>query len=208
MLALGNNYLVQKKYDSALKLYSECMELLDKTDLLRASVHFSMGKLKCLIEKYDEALHFFCQTLSIREAAFGRNDTRVARVLLCLGMVHFLANHNNKAQDFLNDFVRICDGADKASTRKNDLKQLTTHFLLAQIILGDLQYKSNPQEALEMWNTASDLCEGEKGLDLALGDMVVRRLRLSVSREKTISLDSKEKAYLLRCLFVSLEPNY
>jgi len=208
MLALGDNYMAQGIRDSASKLYQESMGILDDSDPLRSALYFAMGKLKVSTEKYDEAVVFLRKLLEIRETTFGRSNTLFGRAALFLGVVHFLANHDDIAGDMLNEFVRTCDSVDKQKIRLTDQKWMAIHLTLSHILLGDILYRTEQDDAFARWNLASKFCDSGDSIEKELADMVSRRLKLSASRRSKITLESRERNCIYKCLFINVEPNY
>ena len=164
--------------------------------------------MKVSTEKYDEAVVFLRKLLDIREATFGRSNTLFGRAALYLGVVHFFANHDDYAGDLLSEFVLTCDKVDKQKTRVEDLKWMAIHLTLSHILLGDILYRTEQNDAAAMWNTASKFCEGGDEIEKDLAGMVSRRLRLPASRGSEISVEPQERRCVYKCLFTSVEPNY
>lgn len=208
LLALGDNFLAQNKLDSSTKLYDECMNLLDESDNGTEAVYFSMGKLKVSKEEYDDALALLRRARDMRQSVYGKHDIRVGTAFLCLGMVHFLANHDNEAGDFLSEFVLICDNLDKIQLRPRAVEDMTLHLMLAHMVLGDILFKAHTTAAANMWSRALKFSKVKEATQSDVIAMVNRRLQLSESNENNLALEPKEKQWIVQCLFTSFERYY
>lgn len=164
--------------------------------------------IKVSMEEYDEALELLKQARDLREAAFGKNDVRVGRAYICLGMVHFLANHDNEAGDCLSEFVLICDNIKKKHLRPAAVVEMTLHLMLAHMVLGDILFNAHTAAAVDMWSRALKFSKGKDTVDPVLVDMVNRRMQLSVSKENDVVLEPEEKHWIHESVFTSVERNW
>ena len=105
--AIGEIYLKQQIFDSAIVYYKGSLELSRKMNSLsyRTNILHAIGTIHTSLQEYDSAQWYLERALSITEKL--KLKTEKARILGALGKLHFYLENYDLATDYLQESIDI-----------------------------------------------------------------------------------------------------
>ncbi|GKY91152.1 hypothetical protein MPSEU_000088000 [Mayamaea pseudoterrestris] len=205
LLELGNIYRLKGNAEDAISLYEKSLEVLEQKDDIRGSVYLALSHAQ-LSEGLDKKALKCCeQALSIRLAAYGKDNLKTGNVSRSLGIIRYLFNNGDEALVHLNEFVRVIEMNDDED---NEEEGDDVDYLLSVLLMFDI-HKANGREeqARNLLEVAKDVCEESEDVREQLPELIeMTERRIKMQEEKVAHKEvEKEKKGLLARLNLSNE---
>ena len=199
LLELGNIYRLQDETEDAISLYEKSLEVLHEKDDIRGSVYLALAHAK-LSEGLDkEALECCEHALTVRLAAYGKDNLKTGNVSRSLGIIKYLFNNGDEALVHLNEFVRVIEMNDEED---NEEEGDDVDYLLTVILMYDI-HKANgrTEQAKNLLEVAKDVGDESEEVREELPELIAmteRRIKLQEEKAAHKEVEKERKGLLAR----------